>query len=72
MPNAETAQVLVLPGAWRDCEPWLSKRQIAAHFGRTTRWVELRVREGMPSRMNGGRRGFRLSEVENWMAGRSA
>ena len=30
-------------------EPWLSKRQIAAYFGFSTRWVELRVREGMPS-----------------------
>ena len=27
----------------RDREPWLSKRQVAAHFGFSTRWVELRV-----------------------------
>jgi hypothetical protein len=27
-------------------EPWLSKRQIAAYFGFSTRWVELKVREG--------------------------
>jgi hypothetical protein len=48
-------------------EPWLSKRQIADYFGRSTRWVELRVREGLPSKMIGGRRGFRLSEVEAWI-----
>lgn len=52
-------------------EPWLSKRQIADHFGRSTRWVELRVSEGLPSKMIGGRRGFRLSEVETWIAGRN-
>ncbi len=48
-------------------EPWLNKRQIADYFGRSTRWVELRVREGLPSKMIGGRRGFRLSEVEAWI-----
>lgn len=52
-------------------EPWLSKRQIAEHLGRSTRWVELRVREGLPSKMIGGRRGFRLSEVEAWIDGRN-
>jgi predicted DNA-binding transcriptional regulator AlpA len=52
-------------------EPWLSKRQIADYLGRSTRWVELRVREGLPSKMIGGRRGFRLSEVEAWIDGRN-
>ena len=47
-------------------EPWLSKRQIAAHFGFSTRWVELRVR-GMPSQMFGGHRRFRASECEAWL-----
>ena len=52
-------------------EPWLTKRQVAAHYGyRSTRWVELRVREGMPSHMRGGRRRFLLSEVEAWFEGR--
>jgi hypothetical protein len=51
-------------------EPWLSKREIASHFGRSTRWVELRMREGLPSKMIGGRRGFRLSDVEAWIDGR--
>jgi predicted DNA-binding transcriptional regulator AlpA len=52
-------------------EPWLSKQQIADYFGRSTRWVELRVREGLPSKMIGGRRGFKLSEVEAWIDGRN-
>jgi hypothetical protein len=51
------------PGA----EPWLSKRQVAGYFGYSTRWVELRVRDGMPSQMIGGHRKFRLSECELWL-----
>jgi hypothetical protein len=49
-------------------EPWLTKRQLADHYGFSTRWIELRMQEGMPSRMIGGRRRFRLSETENWLA----
>lgn len=52
-------------------EPWLSKRQVADYLGRSTRWVELRVREGLPSKMIGGRRGFKLSEIEAWIDGRN-
>jgi excisionase family DNA binding protein len=48
-------------------EPWLSKRQIAAYFGFSTRWVEMRVRDGMPSEMFGGHRRFRASECEAWL-----
>jgi hypothetical protein len=51
------------PGA----EPWLTKKQIAVHFKFSTRWVELRVREGMPSQMIGGHRRFRVSECETWV-----
>ena len=51
-------------------EPWLSKKQLAAHLGFTTRWVELRVTEGMPSERWGGRFRFRVSEVEPWLKGR--
>jgi len=53
-------------------EPWLAKRQIAAHFGFSIRWVELRVREGMPSQMIGGRRRFKVSECETWVLERGA
>ena len=51
-------------------EPWLTKRQLAVHLGFSTRWVELRLREGMPSRLMGGCRRFRLSEVEGWVDAR--
>lgn len=55
-------------------EPELSKRQLAQTLGYSTRWVELRVREGMPSyQQTNGYRRFRLSEVEAWLAqGRTA
>jgi len=53
-------------------EPWLSKKQIAAHFGFSTRWVEMRVREGMPSQMIGGHRKFRVIECEQWLLERGA
>lgn len=48
----------------------LSKKQLAQHLGRSERWVELRVREGMPSidptARYGGRR-FDLAAVEGWL-----
>lgn len=60
------------PGA----EPWLSKKQLADYFGYSTRWVELRVRDGMPAHRMGGQLRFRVSEaepwVEAWSNGRSA
>lgn len=52
-------------------EQLLTKRQVAEHLGRSTRWIELRVREGMPSEApttRFPRRRFRLSEVEAWLA----
>ena len=52
-------------------EHLVTKRQLAEHLGRSTRWVELRVREGMPSEPPTTRfpqRRFRLSEVEAWLA----
>jgi hypothetical protein len=51
-----------------DWEPELSKRQVAQWFGFSTRWVELRMREGMPSRLRGKQRRFLLSECEAWLA----
>ncbi len=53
-------------------EPWVNKAQVAAHLGRSKRWVELMAREGMPSSMIGGRRAYRLSEVDAWVAERFA
>lgn len=48
----------------------LTKQQLAAHLGRSTRWVELKTREGMPS-MDPTRRfparRYRLAEVQAWL-----
>jgi phage terminase Nu1 subunit (DNA packaging protein) len=55
-----------------DTEPWVTKAQIAAHVGYSTRWVELRVREGLPCRRWGGRLRFRKSAVEQWLEQREA
>jgi hypothetical protein len=49
----------------------LTKRQLAAHLGRSTRWVEMRMREGLPSIPPTSRfpqRRFRLADVEEWIA----
>lgn len=64
----ELVRLPLRPGA----EPWVSKKQLAGHFGYSIRWVELRVREGMPSQMIGGQRRFRISECESWVMERGA
>ena len=51
-------------------EHLVTKRQLAQYLGRSTRWVEMRVREGMPSEPPTTRypqRRFRLSDVEAWL-----
>ena len=53
-------------------EPWVSKAQLAAYLGRSTRWIELMARQGFPSQMIGGRRAYRLSEVDAWARQRFA
>ena len=55
----------------RGFEPWLTKRQLAAHLSYSTRWVEIRMREGLPSKLIGGQRRFHLSEVEAWIEERA-
>lgn len=61
-----TGQVVALHGASR----LLTKRQLAQHLGRSERWVELRVRDGMPSvdpTRRSPQRRFRLDQVEAWL-----
>jgi predicted DNA-binding transcriptional regulator AlpA len=53
-------------------EPYLTKAQVADHYGFSPRWVELRVGDGMPCYRFGGRVRFRLSEVESWLQERAA
>lgn len=50
----------------------LTKKQFARHpdVRRSTRWVEQRVNEGMPSHMDGYRRMFPLDECLAWLARR--
>lgn len=50
-----------------DEDRWLDKQQLAAHLGCGVRWVEERLREGMPSAMLAGRRKFQRAEVERWL-----
>ena len=52
-------------------ESWSTKKQIAAHLGFSTRWVEYRVAEGMRHRMMGGQMRFRASECEAWLQERA-
>lgn len=52
----------------RTTEPELTKKQVAAALSRSPRWVELQVRAGMPSRMDGIRRMFLLSECRDWLS----
>jgi hypothetical protein len=48
----------------------VTKQQLADHLGRSTRWIELRVNEGMPSEHTDrrGRRMFNVADVEAWLA----
>ncbi|MGA2166363.1 MAG: hypothetical protein ABSH36_18120 [Solirubrobacteraceae bacterium] len=50
----------------------VTKKQLAAHLGRSERWIELRVRDGMPvedATDRYGRRRYNLSLVEEWLRG---
>lgn len=48
-------------------ERWVSLDDYAAYHGLSKRWVELRVAEGMPSRLTGGRRRVRISVADRWL-----
>lgn len=49
-------------------EPWQTKQEIAKHYGFSPRWVELRLRDGMPHRRIGGRPRFQLGAVDRWLS----
>ena len=56
----------------RTSEPWLNKAQLANRLGYSARWVNLRMRDGMPHhKWTGGHVRFRASEVEGWLAERN-
>ncbi|HEX4732943.1 MAG TPA: hypothetical protein VH247_00915 [Thermoleophilaceae bacterium] len=50
-----------------DRERWLSLKDLARQLGCSTRWLEYRLHEGMPSAVIAGRRKCRQSEVELWL-----
>jgi excisionase family DNA binding protein len=58
----------VIPFRPRDSqqEPWLRERQLAQHFGVSERTIRRWRHAGMPSKLLGGSRRFRLSDVEAW------
>jgi phage terminase Nu1 subunit (DNA packaging protein) len=65
-----TGRLVVFPARERDgraWEPWVDEPTIARHFGAvSTRTIRRWRKQGMPSRMNGGRRQYRISECEAW------
>ena len=46
----------------------MTKRQLANHLSMSVRWIEMRVREGMPMVHFGNRARFRASQVESWIS----
>jgi len=54
--------------------PLLTKKQLASELGRSTRWVELRMREGLPvlpKRAPGEHARFDLGAVRQWLEQRA-
>lgn len=48
-------------------EPWVTKRQLAAHLRVTPRWVELHQHDGLPYLPMGRMNRYRISDVEAWL-----
>jgi predicted DNA-binding transcriptional regulator AlpA len=57
-----------------DREPWVDKRKVAEHLGRSVRWVEMRMSEGLPHVKDQHSRlvSFKLSQVDTWLQSRRA
>lgn len=52
-------------------EAWVTKKELATRFKFSTRWVELRVCDGLPYAQFGTQKRFRISECETWLLERS-
>ena len=52
-------------------EPWMSKRELAAHLGLSTRTITRMMRQGMPhlKPYEHGSVRFRRTECERWFRG---
>lgn len=48
-------------------ERWLTTQELAEHLGFSTKWVQRRVKEGMPHARLGGRLRFKATLVEAWL-----
>jgi hypothetical protein len=64
---AEEGQLIMFPvrASW---EPWVDERTIAKHFDACDRTIRRWRSLGMPSRLFGGLRRYRVSECEEWHA----
>ena len=48
-------------------EPFVTKSELALHMGFSVKWVERRVKEGMPHHRMGGRLRFQKSQAVAWL-----
>jgi hypothetical protein len=53
-------------------EPWVDEGVVARHYSVSTRTVRRWRLAGMPSRLVGGQRRFRIGDTERWHAQRSS
>jgi predicted DNA-binding transcriptional regulator AlpA len=61
-----SAQIIQFPA--RPTEPLVTKRTLAGHLAVSERWIEKRVKDGMPAeKFRTGAIRFRVSEVEDWL-----
>lgn len=60
-------EVVQFPSRDTGTTPVLTKKQLAVYLQCSTKTIERRVSEGMPSFMLGSRRRFRLGDVETWL-----
>lgn len=68
--GAKTAAVRVThPGVGElvHLEPFLDKAGICEYLVCSEKWIELRMKEGLPCTRIAGRIKFRASEVEQWL-----
>lgn len=68
--SAQGATIIPFPERKREgvtWEPWITEEQIAAHYGNvSTRTIRRWRKLGMPSRLNGGSRQYRITECDAW------
>lgn len=52
-------------------EPWVTKADLSRHLKRSTRWIERRHRDGLPSCKPGenAHRRYQIGAVEDWLDG---